>query len=440
MLIAVLLLAIFVLILLITKLKLHPFLALLLVSIATGLLMGMKPDVLVTAIQSGFGATLGKIGLVIILGVLIGSFLEHTGAAMVLAKAILSVIGQKRIITAMGVIGYMISIPVFCDSAFILLTTLNKTLSKKAGVRVAATSIALALGLLATHTLVPPTPGPVAAAGILGADITKVILLGLLVAAVATAAGILFAGKVAIKTIIEIKDTFTEVDPVHSPSTFKSVLPVLMPILLIILKSLSSFLEDDGWQATLKVIFSFTGEPFIALLIGFAFCLLLPYRLDKKMFAVDGWTGKALENAASILLITAAGGAFGNVLQQADAAGELGKALTASSLGLFLPFLVAAVLKTAQGSSTVAMITAASILSPLLVPLGFTSDWDKATVVLAVGAGSMVISHVNDSFFWVVTQFSGMDVKTGYKLHSLGSFVIGITAMLALSILSFFFR
>ncbi len=440
MFIAILLLAIAGLILLITKLKLHPFLALLLVSIATGLLMGMKTDTLLTAIQTGFGDTLGKIGLVIIVGVLIGSFLEHTGAAMVLAKAILSVIGQKRIITAMGVIGYMISIPVFCDSAFILLSTLNKTLSKQAGVRVAATSIALALGLMTTHTLVPPTPGPVAAVGILGADITKVILLGLLVAAVATAAGILFAGKVAAKTIIERNDVTGAVEPVHPPSTFKSALPVLIPILLILLKSVSNSFDAYGWQSTLKTIFSFTGEPFIALLIGFAFCLLLPHRLDKKMFAVDGWTGKALESAASILLITAAGGAFGKVLQQADAAGELGKALTASSLGLFLPFLIAAVLKTAQGSSTVAMITAASILSPLLVPLGFISDWDKALVVLAVGAGSMVISHVNDSFFWVVTQFSGMHVKTGYKLHSLGSFVIGITAMLTLVLLSFFFR
>ena len=210
MIIAVLLLAIIVLVLLITKLKLHPFLALLLVSLATGLVMGMKTDALLSAIQTGFGDTLGKIGLVIILGVLIGSFLEHTGAAMVLAKAILSIVGQKRIITAMGVIGYMISIPVFCDSAFVLLSTLNKTLSRKAGVSIAATSVALALGLLATHTLVPPTPGPVAAAGILGADLSKVMLLGFVVAAAATAAGIFFASKIAVKTIIETTERLVE--------------------------------------------------------------------------------------------------------------------------------------------------------------------------------------------------------------------------------------
>jgi GntP family gluconate:H+ symporter len=340
----------------------------------------------------------------------------------------------------MGVIGYMISIPVFCDSAFILLSTLNKTLSRKAGVSIAATSVALALGLLATHTLVPPTPGPVAAAGILGADLTKVILLGFVVAAAATAAGIFFASKIAVKTIIETTGKLVEQNQSKPPSTFKSALPVLVPILLILLKSISIYFADAGWQSTLKSIFLFTGEPFIALLIGFACCLLLPERIDKKMFAADGWTGKALESAASILFITAAGGVFGKVLQQADAAGELGEALTASSLGLFLPFLLAAVLKTAQGSSTVAMITAASVLSPLMISLGFESEWDKALVVIAVGAGSMVISHVNDSFFWVVTQLTGMNVKTGYKLLSLGTFIVGTVAMIALSIVSFFFR
>lgn len=434
MIIAVLLLAILVLVLLITKLKLHPFLALLLVSIATGLLMGMKTDALLSAIQTGFGDTLGKIGLVIILGVLIGCFLEHTGAAMVLAKAILSLIGQKRIITAMGIIGYFISIPVFCDSGFILLSTLNKTLSRKAGVSIAATSIALALGLLATHTLAPPTPGPIAAAGILGADLTKVLLLGMAVAAVATIAGVLFAGKVAIKTNIETDEKEVEENISKPPSTFKSALPVLIPILLILLKSISIYLDDDGWQLILKSFFLFAGEPFIALLIGFACCLFLPERIDKKMFATDGWTGKALESAASILFITAAGGVFGKVLQQADAAGELGQALAHSSLGLFLPFLLSAVLKTAQGSSTVAMITAASILAPLLISMGFTGEWDKAMVVIAIGAGSMVISHVNDSFFWVVTQFTGMNVKTGYKLLSLGTFITGTVAMLILAI------
>lgn len=433
MIIAVLLLAILVLVLLITKLKLHPFLALLLVSIATGLLMGMKTDALLSSIQTGFGDTLGKIGLVIILGVLIGSFLEHTGAAMVLAKAILSLIGQKRIITAMGIIGYFLSIPVFCDSGFILLSTLNKTLSRKAGVSIAATSIALALGLLATHTLVPPTPGPVAAAGILGADLTKVILLGLPVAAVATIAGILFAGKAAIKTNIETDEKEVEENISKPPSTFKSALPILIPILLILLKSISIYLDDDGWQSILKSFFLFAGEPFIALLIGFACCLFLPERIDKKMFAADGWTGKALESAASILFITAAGGVFGKVLQQADAAGELGQALAHSSLGLFLPFLLSAVLKTAQGSSTVAIITTASVLAPLLISMGFTGEWDKAMVVIAIGAGSMVISHVNDSFFWVVTQFTGMNVKTGYKLLSLGTFITGVVAMLTLA-------
>lgn len=430
------LISVIAIVLLITKLKLHPFLALLFVSIVFGLVSGMSFNTLITSIQEGFGGTLGKIGLIIILGVIIGAFLEHSGGAITLAEKVLNIIGRKRVVTAMGVIGYIVSIPVFADSGFILLSSLNRSLTKKAGLSLAATAIALAMGLTVTHTLVPPTPGPIAAAGILGADLGKVILLGLFVAAIALIPALIFAKKVAAKTYIDPQPEANE-EKInnYSPGILKSALPILVPIVLIVLKSLSAFLDETGWQLSLKNFLSFIGEPIIALIIGFLLCLFLPQKLEKSMLSTDGWVGKALVSCASILLITGAGGIFGKVLQNSEAAVLLGDSLSKLNIGILLPFILAAAFKSAQGSSTVALITAASIMVSLMPGLGFTSEWDKVLVVLAIGAGSMVVSHANDSYFWVVTQMSGMDVKTGYRLHTLGTLIIGITAMIAVFIL-----
>jgi len=430
------LISVIAIVLLITKLKLHPFLALLFVSIAFGLVSGMSFTTLITSIQEGFGGTLGKIGLIIILGVIIGAFLEHSGGAITLAEKVLNIIGRKRVITAMGVIGYIVSIPVFGDSGFILLSSLNRSLTKKAGLSLAATAIALAMGLTVTHTLVPPTPGPIAAAGILGADLGKVILLGLFVAAIALIPALIFAKKIAAKTYIDPQPLVPdEKTNNYSPGILRSALPILVPIILIILKSLSAFLDETGWQFLLKNFLSFIGDPIIALIIGFFLCLLLPQKLERSMLSTDGWVGKALVSCASILLITGAGGIFGKVLQNSEAGVLLGDSLSKLNIGILLPFILAAAFKSAQGSSTVALITAASIMVSLMPGLGFTGEWDKVLVVLAIGAGSMVVSHANDSYFWVVTQMSGMDVKTGYRLHTLGTLIIGVTAMIAVFIL-----
>ncbi len=425
------LLSIAAIVLLITKLKLHPFLSLLLVSIVTGLASGMEPVGVIGSIKDGFGGTIGKIGLVIILGVLIGAFLEKSGGAMVLANNMLAVIGKKRVITAMGVIGYFISVPVFSDSAFVLLSSLNKSLTKRAGLSLAGTAIALGLGLSCTHALVPPTPGPIAAAGILDADLGIVMGLGIIAAGVALAAALLFAHKVAAKVYIdpgEIDEEPALVDA-YRPSLLSSSLPIVVPILLIVGKSLSTYISAEGWQVYLGQFLDFFGEPVIALLVGFACCLLLPKKLDKQMLSTDGWANEALTSSATIIMVTGAGGIFGTVLQNSGIATTLGDLLTSSNLGILLPFLLAAALKSAQGSSTVALITAASVTAPLMEALGFVSELDKAVVVLSIGAGSLVVSHVNDSFFWVLTQITKMEVKTGYKLHTTGTLIIGCTAM-----------
>ena len=402
-----------------TRLKVHPFLVLLLVSMGYGAFAGMSLDSLVTAVNEGFGRTIGKIGLIIVLGVMIGAFLEHTGGARAIADKTLSWIGSRRIPLAMGVLGYIVSIPVFADSGFMLLDPLGKSMSRKTGTSLAGAAIALGLGLMVSHTLVPPTPGPIAAAGILEADLGLVILFGLPVSLLALAVSVWFASRVASRTYID-PGPVAEMDSGSKPGRDKrppvvlALLPIVIPILLIVLKSLFGSKGTSG--SMLSEGIDFLGEPVIALMIGLLLCLRLPGKLNTQMLASDGWVGKAIRDSASILLITGAGGIFGTVLQESGIAETLGNRLVTYNLGIFLPFVLAAVLKTAQGSSTVALITAASILFPMMPALGLETEVEKALAVVALGAGSSVISHANDSFFWVVTQMSGMDVRTGYKL------------------------
>jgi gluconate:H+ symporter, GntP family len=437
MIILYLLISIVLIVVLTARFSIHPFIVLLLVAIFFGLCAGMPLADLIDSINHGFGSTLGSIGLLIVLGVIIGTFLENSGGAYRLAEKVIRVTGTKRIPVAMGGIGYFVSIPVFADSGFLLLSPLNKSLCKKAGVTLSASAVALALGLTASHTLVPPTPGPIAAAGILDADLGLVMLLGIPISALALGVGILFAVKYVSRTYIDPNPDIDESDIAerlkHSPGAIQSSLPVIVPIVLIVARSLVRTFgnEIDGGTANLVL---FLGEPVIALLIGMFLALLLPKKLEFSMLSSTGWVGTALTSAASIILITGAGGIFGRVLQNSGIADVISAGIADVNLSIWLPFLLAAAIKTAQGSSTVALITAASIMMPMMGGLGFTSELEKAIVVVAIGAGSAVFSHANDSYFWVVTQLSGMDTRTGYRLFSLSTFILGTSAAVVLFI------
>jgi GntP family gluconate:H+ symporter len=431
-----LIIAVIAIIILTTKLKIHAFLALFIISILYGIFAGMPYADIIVSINEGFGGTLGKIGLIIVLGVIIGAFLENTGGAFAIAEKVLKIIGSKRVPTAMGIIGYIVSIPVFADSGFMLLHPLNKSLSKKAKISIAGPAIALGLGLMASHTMVPPTPGPIAAAGILDADLGLVIAFGFPTSIVALIVGIIFAKKYASKTYIEpdVEGVLTtEKEIKDSPGALKSSIPILVPIVLIVLKSVLNPTKT-GLDNRFIDFINFIGEPVISLLIGIFLCLLLPKKLNYDMLSSSGWVGKAIKDAASIILITGAGGIFGKILQNSGIADILGQSLTEYNMGIFLPFVLAAAIKTAQGSSTVALVTTASIIMPMMSSLGFDSEIQKALVVIVIGAGSAVVSHANDSFFWVVTQMSGMNVKTGYRLFSLGSGLLGLTGAITVFI------
>ncbi len=440
--ILLLVLSVVFIVLLTARWKVHPFLALLGASLFFAIFSGMSLETIVELVNGGFGVTLGKIGIVIVLGVIIGAFLEHSGGAYKLAEVVLRVIGKKRVHEAMGIVGFIVSIPVFADSGFIILNPLNKSLTKRAGLSVVGTATALILGLMITHVLVPPTPGPIAAAGIIGADVGLVMLVGLVIGMLSLIVAVIYCKKMGSKIYIDpnpdVTDEVIAEKMKQAPSAFKSFLPILIPILLIVGKSIMEFSMVEGEEVSGLVTFiSFIGSPIIALIIGMLFSFLLPKKWDNEMLATTGWVGKALADASNIILITGAGGIFGTVLQNSGIADVLANSLSGANLGIWLPFLLCAAIKTAQGSSTVALITTASIVAPLLITMGFTTEIDKALVVAAIGAGAMVVSHANDSGFWILTQFSGIDVKTGYRVYTLGTFIVGTFAAFVVFLASF---
>lgn len=437
------------------KLKVNAFLVLLLSALLYGILcyiftgtpaiLDVKKDDkviqgVITLITSGFGSTLTSIGIVIVLGTILGYFLEKSGAAIVMAESILKVVGKKNSPLAIGIAGYIVSIPVFCDSGFVILQALNRSLAKAAGISLAVMATSLSMGLYSTHCLVPPTPGPIAAAGNIGADLGVVIMLGLVASIPALLAGWFFSIKYGKKINIDasLGRTFEDLKASFKklPSPAMSFLPIILPLILIALNSIASFPTNPFGKGIIKQIMFFAGNPNIALLIGvFVASIMTGWKKE----VLDGWVGEAIKTSAIILVITGAGGSLGSILRASGVGNYLGNILAKLNLGLLLPFIIAAAIKTAQGSSTVSLITTSSILAPMLSSLGFTTTPQKALVVLAIGAGSMVVSHANDSYFWVVTKFSDMDVGQGYRLQTLGSLFTGIGAIVGVLILSLFF-
>jgi GntP family gluconate:H+ symporter len=376
------------------------------------------------------------------LGTIIGVILEKSNAAIKLAEIVLKVVGKRYPALAMSIIGYIVSIPVFCDSAFVILSSLKNSLVAKTGKSSVALSIALATGLYATHTFVPPTPGPIAAAGNLGLEnqLGLVILFGLVVAVFAMFAGYLWASYVGKKypnTENNISELKTPPEKIVLPSATKSLLPILVPIFLIALRSVATYPTQPFGEGLVFTSFNFVGQPINALLIGFLLSFLLFPKFNKE--TLTGWIGDGISAAAPILLITGAGGAFGTILKETQIGDTLGNVLAGYQLGIFLPFIIAATFKTAQGSSTVALVATSALIAPLLATIGLDSLYGKVLAVMATGAGAMTISHANDSFFWVVTQFSGMDVKTGYKTQTLATLIQGVSSMVLIYFLSLIF-
>ncbi len=418
------------------KVKMNAFLVLLLASFGVGIFSGMEPVTVIETITDGFGSILGYIGIVIICGTVIGTILEKSNATLTMANSVLNLIGKTKSALAMSVTGAIVSIAVFCDSGFVILSSLNKTLAKKAKISMTTMAVALSTGLYATHTFVPPTPGPIAAAGNLEADIGIVIIFGLIVSVPAVLVGYLWASWVGSRYFIEADiEVDSEQEIGKLPGAFNAFAPIVVPIVLITLKSIADFPGHPFGEGRVKMFFDFFGDPTVALLLGVFIAFSLIPRWNEEY--INGWVGEGLKNAASIVMITGAGGAFGAILKATAIGDYLSTSLADYQLGIFLPFIIAAALKTAQGSSTVALITTSALVSPMLPELGLASEAARALTVISIGAGAMILSHANDSYFWVVSQFSGLDTTTAYKTHSIATLIQGITSIIIIFALSF---
>lgn len=454
----VFIIAIIVMIVMISKFKIHPFLSIMFVSLVLGVIGGIpfisytsadgkNINGIATVIGNGFSSTFTSIGIVIIFGALIGTILEVTGAALKLADMVVKLVGEKHPELAIELMGWVVSIPVFCDSGFVILNPIRKALVKRTGTSSVAMTVCLSAGLYASHVFIPPTPGPIAAANTLGVGDSILLVMGLgALVSIPALVGAYFYAKWIGKKIKskdelvdqgEIVQSYEELVTSYGklPGGFMSLAPIIIPILLMALSNISNIL---GWDGSIHIIFTFLGTPIIALAVGVVFGILLLVQRNQGSQLYD-ITNDTLKTVGPILFVTAAGGVLGKVI----ASTSLVTFITENSgvleqIGIFFPFLLAAILKSAQGSSTVAITTTAGIMAPLMGALGMDSAVMSVLCVMAIGAGAMTVSHANDSYFWVVTNFGEMTPEEGYKTQTVVTLVEGICAMIGIFILSLF--
>lgn len=443
----VFILAIVVMIIMISKFKIHPFLSILLVSTILGIIGGIPVTDIAGVIGSGFSGTFTSIGIVIIFGALIGSILEATGAALKLADMVVKLVGPKHPELAIELMGFVVSIPVFCDSGFVVLNPIRKALVKRTGASSVAMTLCMAAGLYSSHVFVPPTPGPIAAANTLGVgdDLLLVVALGLLTCFPGMIGAYFYAKYIGKKVKAsdeadngEIVQTYEELVASFGqlPSGAMSLGPIIVPIILMAMSNVSSIL---GWTGFLNTACVFLGTPIISLAVGVVLGIIVLARsgMADKLYSL---TDDTLKTVGPILFVTAAGGVLGKVISSTSLVAFITEqADVLQSIGIFFPFLLAAILKSAQGSSTVAITTTAGIMAPLMGPLGMDSTIMSVLCVMAIGAGAMTVSHANDSYFWVVTNFGGMTPDQGYKTQTITTLVQGICSILFIFVLTLIF-
>ena len=440
--------AVVLMIIAISKWKVHPFLSIMGVSLLLALVAGIPLADVPGVIGAGFSGTFSSIGIVIILGALIGSILEQTGAALKLADMVVKLVGKKNPELALELMGWVVSIPVFCDSGFVILDPIRKALVKRTGTSSVAATVALSAGLYISHVFIPPTPGPIAAASTLGIgdNLLLVIGLGVLCSIFPLAAGLVYAKFIGKK--VKSKDELAEAGEVVKtyeelvasygklPGGFNALAPIIVPVILMALGTIG---KQIGITGVALDILTFLGTPIIALAAGTIFAIV-QLAMAKKMGEFYAITNDTLKTVGPILFVTAAGGVLGKVISSTTMVSYITEnAGFLMNLGIFFPFLLAAILKTAQGSSTVAITTTAGIMAPMMTSLGLGTPVLGALTVMAIGAGAMTVSHANDSYFWVVTNFGEMTPDQGYKTQTLLTLVMGVASIIGIFIISLFF-
>lgn len=434
-----LMLGVLVLVLCTVKFKIHPFFALIATTVTFAVVSGMNLEEMLAAFTSGMGGTMADIGLVIALGTVTGALLEKSGAAETMAKTILKITGKKHAALGLAITGYFVSIPVFCDSAFVLLSPIAKRISKDTKISMTTMAVALCMGLHATHMFVPPTPGPLAVAGILNADLGYVILFGALVSIPVMLVG--YFGAVFMgKKYDYLPENVADVPENQKlPSPLMAFLPILTPIMLMLLKTIG---QMCGLQGVLMDIFAVLGTPAVALLVGLIIALVGYHQIfpeDTKAWGFDGVFADALKTAGQIILIVGAGGAFSGVLKASPLQAILTDTFSGLTIGILAPFIIGFIFRTCVGSATIAMVTAATMITPLMDVLGFASPMGRVIAMLACAAGGLMVFHGNDDFFWVTATTSEMDTSVAYKTIPIISVCQSLAALAVVFVLSLIF-
>ncbi|HEV2041580.1 MAG TPA: GntP family permease [Casimicrobiaceae bacterium] len=423
--------AVITLIVLIARFKLHPFVALIAVSLAMGVAAGMPPGDAVKSFQDGVGATLGFIAVVVALGTMLGKMMAESGAATRIATTLIDLFGERRVHWAIMFVAFIVGIPVFFQVGFVLLIPLVFTIARRTGMSLIKIGIPLVAGLSVVHGMLPPHPAAMLAVGLYKADVGRTILYGLLVGLpTAALAGPIFAAWISPRIVLPADNPLArqlEGESVQEMPGFGiSVFTVLIPVILMLFASAADITLDSA--SSLRSALHFIGHPIVALLIALLFSLWSLGRARHFTRAeVMKFSNDCLAPTATILLVIGAGGGFNQVLVQSG----VGRAIADVAIGshaspLVLAWIVAALIRVATGSATVAMTTAAGIVAPIAMA---TPGTHAELLVLATGAGSLVLSHVNDSGFWLIKEFFNMTVPQTLKTWTVAETIIGVAGL-----------
>ena len=417
------------------RFKIKPFLTLLIASFLSGIFLKIHILETLYLIYKGFFSIVLIIGPIIIIGTVLGKFLNETGTSKKMVNTFISYFGIDNIPLSLNLIGLIISIPVFCDAAFILMSSIVKDLSRITKKNIILLSVCLATGLYSAHVFIPPTPGPIAASAIINADIGLLFLIGIVVGIIVSISGYVWM-KFLFKKEFKINPGEIKSHDFTSDRSIVSFLPVIVPILLISTSTIIKYPKLDINKLPFLKIFEIIGKPEIALLIGFIMTLI--FLKKDEIQSTPQWIIKSLKNSFEILLITGAGGALGYIIRESGIIDNLNLNIATGLASIFSVFILATIIKTIQGSSTVAIVTTCAITAPILQSIGMTSELEKVILIISIGSGAMTISHVNDSYFWVVTKYSNIEMNDVLKYFSSATLIQGLTG-LVLSIFIFIF-
>ena len=429
---SILLFLLFILIFSISKWKIHPFIALILIALALGISLGLGGQQTVEVLLKGFGETLQWIAIIIILGAFIGEVLQETGGAFRISGRIIKWVGEKKLPWAMSLTGYLVSIPVFIDVAYILFQPVTESLSVKSKKPVLYIGLSLAAGLTVSHTLIPPTPGPMAVASLLDVNMGRLLLINLIVAIFAMIGGVLWVIFFVKGSWIEYDKKLIEAIPVQEdeisgkPTSSRNnllfdILPILTPIILI---GLGAFVRFDTVNIASK-IFNFISMPLVAVLVG-AFIAVLQLKMHKKRNIVNKLAEQAIIKSALVIMITGAGGSLGFVIRETGIQNEIVHFFTDFPfLGIMLPFIVASLLTISTGSITVSLVGTASMLGPMVNSMPVSPEM----VAALIGCGSFCVFHANASFFWLLNRLHEVPPKVLYRTYTMQSLIMGFSGL-----------